>query len=317
MAAGNVVRCWYSDPDLNQLLAGAAGDGGGFSRHFNQVEEFFLRLNGEFAVPQLPIHHDVRQGTPEPAYRDLLRQVIEQVVRLAPAPFQELTHLFDPAETLRPAFFTLYDLEDRQYLYLLRLDLMYRPQVHRVLLKGSNDCTPAYSADQLYLEALTIPVERVVSDKGAIRELWLDQTISNTFVEETGRGYFAQGIWMDNDLTRFFTKLFLAPGVRLYPFRPFVCKYKTVCQTVIDFAPEGRRGGLPLLHRALGFLRPVMPEIEASLRSRPFSESDPVFKRLKARVPESWNGTWGDLHVEAYLNERDMKEFKLERGAQA
>ena len=190
---------------------------------------------------------------------------------------------------------------------------MYRPQVHRVLLKGSNDYAPAYSADQLYLEALIVPVERVVSDAGGVRELWIDQTISNTFVDETGRGYFAQGIWMDNDLTRFFSKLFLAPGVSLYPFHPFVCKYKTVCQTVIDFAPRERRGHLPLLHRGLAFLRPAMPEIEASMRAGPFSDDNPVFKRLKALVPESWDGSWSGLHVEAYLNDREMKEFKVER----
>jgi len=310
--AGNVIRCGYSDPDLNGLLAKAAGSSGGFTRHFNQVEEFFLRLEGEFAVPQLPIHHDVRQTVPEAAYRDVLREVIEQVVTLAPEPFQELTHLFDPAETLRPLFFKLYRIEEHQYLYLLRLDLMYRPQVHRVLIKGGNDYTPAYASDQLYLEALAVPLEQALMEEGRIRELRIDQTISNTWVDETGRGYFVQGIWIDNDLTRFFSKLFLPPGARLYPFFPFVCKYKTVCQTVIHFAPEERKGRLPLLHRALEFLRPWMPEIEASMKSGDFSEDNPVYRELKARIPGSWHRPWEGLRVEAYLNGQDMKEFRIE-----
>jgi len=313
MMTGNVIACGYSDPELNRVLRGAAGRSSSFTRHFNQVEEFFLRLEGEFAVPQLPIHHDVRRTVPDTSYRELLGQTLEQVVRLAPEPFQELTHLFDPAETLRPVFFQLHRIEERQYVHLLRLDLMFRPQVHRVLRKGDNDNTAAYSSDQLYIEALSVPLERTESEAGTPRELWIDQTLSNTWVDETGRGYFVQGIWIDNDLTRFFSKLFLPPGARLYPFFPFVCKYKTVCQTVIHFAPEERRGQLPLLHRALQFLRPSMPEIEASMKSGEFSEENPVYRKLKARVPEGWAEAWKDLRLETYLNDQDMKEFRIEQ----
>ena len=328
MTSGYVIRCWYSDPQLNRLLGAArAGSGavppggpgagssraGGFTRHFNQVEEFFLRLKRELSVPQLPIHHDVRRATPDSGYRELLRQVVEELLRLIPEPFQELTHLFDPAETLRPSFFRLHRVEDRQYLYLLRLDLMYRPSVHRVLIKGGNDYTPAYSTDQLFLEALNVPLEQVVVEEGEVRELRIDQTISSTWVDETGRGYFVQGIWIDNDLTRLFSKLLLPPGVSLYPFFPLVCKYKTVCQTVIDFAPEERGRLLPLLHQALQLLRPSMGEIEAAMKSGEFSEDNPVYRKLKARLTDGWQAAWEGLRLEAYLNEQNMKEFRIDR----
>ncbi|MBN1837220.1 MAG: hypothetical protein JW820_15290 [Spirochaetales bacterium] len=313
MARGNAIHCGYSDPEINRMLGSAGGDPGGYTRHFDQLEEFFLRLKGEFTVPRLPIHHDVSRSSPEAGYAGVLRQVIEQLLVLVPAPLRELAHLFDPADTLRPAFFKLYRIEDRPYLYLLRLDLMYRPRLHRVVDKGNNDYTPAYSTDCLHMEALNVPLEAVIREEGRVRELRIDQTISSTWVDETGRGYFVQGIWIDNDLTRFFSKLFLPEGARLYPFYPFVCKYKTVCQTVVDFDPEERKRRLPLLHRALAFLRPAMAEIEASMRSGRFSEDNPIYRGLKARVPDGWRSAWAGLSVEPYLNDQDMKEFRIDQ----
>jgi hypothetical protein len=66
------------------------------------------------------------------------------------------------------------------------------------------------------------------------------------------------------------------------------------------------------LHRALKFLRPSMPQIEASMKSGNFSESNPVFAQLKARIPESWYRVWDGLRLEAYLNDENMKEFRVE-----
>jgi hypothetical protein len=310
---GSAIRCLYSDPDLNRLLASASASGRSFTRHYNQVEEFFLRVEGEFAVPQLPIHHDVRRPAPEESYRGLLREVLDQLVEMVPQVLQGLTHLFDPADTLRPAFFSLYRIEERRYLYMLRLDLSYRPQIHRVLHKGGgNDFTPAYSTNQLFLEATVVPLLEVAGRNGKVEELRIDQTISETWVDETGRGYFVQGIWIDNDLTRFFSKLFTPPQARLYPFFPFTCRYKTVCKSVIHLDPGGRQQDVPLLQRALDFLRPSLPEIEASMKSGDFSESNPVFRKLKARVPQDWHQTWEGLSMDRYLNDQDMREFRID-----
>jgi hypothetical protein len=309
---GNTIHCSYSDPEVNRLLADPPAAGSGFSRHFNQVEEFFLRLRGEYAVPQLPIHHDVRRREPDASYRRLLAEVLQQLVALAPEVFRGLSHVFDPTETLRPSFFSLYRIDDRRYLYLVRVDLMYRPQVHRVLHKGTNDFTPAYSTDQLFLEAILVPLEEAVARDGRVHELKIEQTISNTWIGEKGRGYFVQGIWIDNDLTRFFSKLFLPPGARLYPFFPFVCKYKTVCQSVIRFDAATSRRDLPLLHRVLEFLRPSLARIESSMKSGGFSEDNPMFQELKARVPDGWHRVWEGLRLEPYLNDQDMKEFRVD-----
>ena len=308
----NEIRASVSDPELNARLAGAPGADRPMSRHFNQTEEFFVRTEAEYTVPQLPIHHDVRRPRPDPDYLARLREVVAQILALAPQLLRELTYLFDPAEVLRPSFFKLYRLEERHYLYLLRLDLAYRPQLHRVLVRGSNDLTPAFSTREVHLEAAFIPLERVEVGQGGVESLRIDQAISNTWVGETGRGYFVQGIWMDNDLTRFFSRLFLPAGKRTYPFYPYLCRYKTLCQNVIRFSAEDRNTALPHLDRAYAFLKPAMGRVESALKGTEFSEANPVFGELKSRVPEAWYRLWENLKVEAYLNEQDMKEYRVE-----
>ena len=80
----NVIRCTYTDPTINELLRQAGSENAGFSRHYNQVEEFFFRFERTFSVPQLPIHHDVRLPVPEARYVQLLSRILEQLVPLAP-----------------------------------------------------------------------------------------------------------------------------------------------------------------------------------------------------------------------------------------
>jgi hypothetical protein len=308
----NEIRSDVTDRALNALLAGARGEARSLSRHFNQTEEFFVRTEAEYAVPQLSIHHDVRRPRPDPVYLTRLGEVLAQLLKLAPQLWQGLTYLFDPAEVLRPSFFQLYGLGGRQYVYLLRLDLAYRPQAHRVLVRGDNDLSPAYSTRELYLESCFIPLERVEAEDGRPRSLRVDQAISSTWVGETGRGYFVQGIWMDNDLTRFFSRLLLPAGKRTYPFYPYLCRYKTLCQNVIRFSALEREAALPFLDRAYAFLKPVMDRVEFALKGKEFSEEHPVFRELKAQVPASWYQPWEALKVEAYLNEQDLKEYRLD-----
>jgi len=311
----NVIRCTYTDPTINELLKQAGGKSSTFTRHYNQVEEFFFRFNDRFTVPQLPIHHDVRIPEPEPHYIQLLAQVMQQLLPLSPRLFAELTYMFDPAEILHPSFFQLYRFDSSRYLYLLKLDLMYRPQAHQLLHKGSNDRTASYSSDSLYLEAVCIPVREVKTEAGRIGSFVVDQTISNTWVDEIGRGYMVQGIWIDNDLTKFFSKLFLPEGKRTYPFYPYLCKYKTICQNYIDPDPQARTRMLPYLHNALRYLRPVMHRIEASMKSGQFSESNETFRELKGSIPQQWVEIWNPLQLDMYLNDRDMKEYRIENAA--
>jgi hypothetical protein len=147
---------------------------------------------------------------------------------------------------------------------------------------------------------------------GRVKAFKIHQLVSNTWIGETGRGYFVHGVWMDGGLTRFFSRLFLPEGARTYPFFPIFCKYKTICASVPSPGPEARRRILPLLHRAISLLNPEMERIQAALKTGEFSDSLPEFLELKARVPSAWQEVLKGYGARSYLNGREMKEYSLE-----
>ncbi len=308
----NKIRLNYTNGDINALLRGSSVDGASHTRHFNQNEEFFLKLSRQFSVPSFPIHHDVRRPEPSTQYLETLAVLLREVVPAVPELFQGLTYYFDPADTLRPAFFQLYRLAEMHYLYLLKLDVAYKHMEHELVRSGTNDSTPEYRSSKLFLDAIVVPVEHVETAAGRVSEFVVKQTVSQTWIGETGRGYFVQGIWMDHELTKFFSKLFLPTGKRAYPFYPFQCRYRTICSTVLETSAESRKRNPPLLHRAVRFVAPVMDEIQESLRDIDFSEKNETFLKLKRSVPEFWSSVWNALEITPYLNERDMKEFRID-----
>ncbi|MFW5785735.1 MAG: hypothetical protein ACOCYC_00705 [bacterium] len=306
------IELGTSDRETNDLLRDAEAKPVPYTRHYSQGEDFFIRLDRTVEVPHLPIHHDVRSTRPTKSYIEPLRSFLSQVVPALAEVFSELTYFFDPGEIMRPAFFRLYKVEDTTYLYLLRLDLHYNPNLFEVIDNGSNDVAPAFRTDRLFMDADLIPIERILYRDNAISGFEVEQLVSQTWIGETGRGYFVQGIWLDRELTKFFSKLFLPKGRRFYPYYPFTCKYRSICHTVVDLTSQGRKALLPLLHRVRGFLLPHMDEIQDALRQTTFSEELPEFERLWNQVPPRWRETFNNLRVRPYLNEADMKEFILE-----
>ncbi|MCF7928240.1 MAG: hypothetical protein K9L68_04655 [Spirochaetales bacterium] len=316
----NVITVHYADPQINKLLQqktastvkGEENTQHPVSRHFSQSEDFFLQLPKPFTVPSFPIHHDIYNKRPEKGYLDRLASMVEQIIDIVPEIFAELNYFFDPAENLRPCFYRVYRIEDQRYLYLLRLDLHYRAQYHELIQRGTNDQTPEYSSNHLFLEANFIPLRDLITSDDRISAFQILQTISQTWIGETGRGYFVQGIWIDNDLTKFFTKTIVPQGKRTYPFYPLICKYKTICETVIDLGPEKRKQSLPLLHKSIRFFLPRMEEIQETMRQNEFSEDIPLFQKTKAAAPLLWPESWKDLKLRVYLNEQEMREYVLE-----
>ncbi|MGA2478801.1 MAG: hypothetical protein ABSG63_08650 [Spirochaetia bacterium] len=306
------IRVGYSDRETNALLAAVTDAQRPFSRHFNQSEDFFLLLEDAYTVPHLPIHHDVRLRTPTPAYAAALRGVLTELARLAPQALKDLAYFFDPSEILRPCFYRLYRVEDSLYLYLLRVDLNMRATESTVIERGTNDTTPHYSSRRVFLEPTVIPLEEAVREDGVVQGFRIRQTISQTWIGEYGRGYFQQGIWMDADLTKFFSRLFLPAGRKTYPFYPYLCKYKTVCQSVVDLSPHSRAALIPALHRCLAFLLPVMERIQAEMKHGSFSEELEFFRELKGQVPGAWYAPWEKIRIRSYLNDQDMKEYEIE-----
>lgn len=300
-----------SDAGINEILHQEARAGVGYSTHYNQSEEMFLRLGRHFQVPAVPIHHDIRDQQPGKPYITALRELVDHLYDLVPGVFSGLTHLFDPSEVLRPLFFQVYRVAGALYLYTLRLDLVYRAARHEVVDRGSNDTTPHYRTDELIVEPTIIPLHDIARSDGTIEGFTVDQLVDDTWIGETGRGYFVTGIWIDADLTKFFSKLFLRPGKRLYPYYPFNSRYRTMCHSPSRIDVNARRTAVPVLHRAKGFLEPHIKRIETVLREKEFSESLDEFTEIKATVPDEWYQWFDPIRVQVYLNADDQKEFEL------
>jgi len=310
----NEIRVAFPDAEINSLIAAIpeSAQDVGFSIHYSQNEELFLELGAELVIPRFPIHHDVRKDEPSAPYAYAMRDVVKQLAQLLPAVVRGLTYFFDPLETHKPRFYRLYKVEETVYLYLLRVDLMYRPFEDEIVEPGSNDVTPAFRTNRLFIESEFIPLDAVMWELGRAKAFKVKQLVSNTWIGETGRGYQVHGVWMDDDLSKFFSKLVLPAGARTYPFYPLFCKYKTVCAEAPSPGSEQRKRILPLLHRTIGFLAPEIERIQNSLRNGPFSEKMPEFEELRERLPAAWREALEGVTTKAYLNARDMKEFSLE-----
>lgn len=310
----NEIRVVYPDSEINAVLTGipeAARDVA-FSVHYNHSEELFLELGSELTMPRFPIHHDIHSDLPSAPYAYALKDLVKQLAELLPDVFRGLTYYFDPSEPLKPRFYRLYKVEDSIYLFLLRIDLVFRHFQGEIVEAGSNDITPAFRTRRLFLESEFIPLEAVMWELGRARAFKVRQLISNTWIGETGRGYLLHGIWMDSDLSKFFSKVILPLGSRTYPFYPLFCKYKTLCAQAVPPGPERRKRILPLLHRSIAFFAPEIERIQNSLKETDFSESMSEFLELRDRVPPAWRDILKGISVRAYLNDRDMKEYALE-----
>jgi hypothetical protein len=310
----NEIRVVYPDAEINSVLAAIPDHARGVSCavRYNHSEELFLELGADVIMPRFPIHHDIHSDVPSAPYAYALRDLVRQLADLLPEVFRGLTYYFDPSEPLKPRFYRLYKVENSIYLFLLRVDLIFRHFQGEIVEAATNDVTPAFRTRRLFVESEFIPLEAVMWELGKARAFKVRQLISNTWIGETGRGYLLHGIWMDNDLSKFFSKIVLPTGVRTYPFYPLFCKYKTVCAEVVPPGIERRKRILPLLHRAIAFLSPEMERIQNSLKESDFSETMPEFIELRDRVPPSWKEILKGVSMRSYLNERDMKEYALE-----
>lgn len=308
----NIIPVRYTDKRINELIRSQENDDIDLPQHFNQNEEFFLRLPEEIEIPHIPIHHDIGKVKPETEYLSAIRRIVENLIPLIPGFFNQTTYFFDPGEVLRPCFFQIFRINELTFLYLGRLDLTFRTHDAELLDRGNNDVTPRYRSRNIYLDCDLIPLDRVLQEEKRITGFALKQIVSQTWIGETGRGYFVQGIWIDHELTKFFSKLFIPAGQNLYPYYPFTCRYRSVCHTLLDTGPQGRRQGVPRLRRALDFLVPEMDAIQQQLKREPFNPEAAVFSELKQRVSPQWNEVWQGIRFNRYLNDQDMKEFVLE-----
>jgi hypothetical protein len=306
------IELHYTDPYINELLRRPTDQSGDYSRRFTTTEEFFLAVSQPIEVPSFPIHHDYRRKTPSEEYTIALRRVVEQLAAQLPQVFHGLRHFFDPGEILKPSFFQVYRVGDQQYLYLVRVNIQYDPARHETVERTSNDATAVYRTSRVIIDADLVPLETIRSTNGRIEAFVVDQPISQTWIGETGRGYFVQGIWIDRELTKFFSKLVLPPGKRTYPYYPVTCKYRSICYAMTQLEAERRKLWVVRHHQIRKALTPHIETIQRCLKHEDFSEDLQLFEEIKRRVPQKWYDWYRDLRVSAYLNEKDMREFILE-----
>lgn len=283
-----------------------------FTNHFNQSEEFFVKLEKEFIVPQFPVHHDSSIKSPKKEYLDALINLMQQIIPFTSSIFSNLSYFFDQTEIFHPSFYQIYKYKEQLYLYLIRLDLLYKPSDGIIIQQGSNDVTNSYKTRHLYLETDMIPITGYITKDGRISGFKVEQNISDTWIGESGRGYLLEGIWMDLELTKYFSKLFIPEGKKIYPYYPFTCKYRTFCHTLADLSAEGRKKHLLYLHTAKIFVLPHLEKIQEELKKNSFNQNLPGFKNFRKNVPDFWEKVWENLNIKTYLNSKDMKEFLVE-----
>ncbi|MCF6334888.1 MAG: hypothetical protein L3J12_04020, partial [Spirochaetales bacterium] len=98
-----------------------------YTYHFNQNEESFIKLTEEFIIPHFPIHHDSDLDIPKKDYLNSLEKLMKQIVPFTASIFSNLTYYFDKSEIFHPCFYRIYKYKEQRYLYLLRIDLTYKP----------------------------------------------------------------------------------------------------------------------------------------------------------------------------------------------
>ncbi len=312
------LQLGFSDSQINALLRQSrspmvAGTPV-VTRHFSQNEEFFLRLPRAIRVGSFPVHHPLGQKRPQPELRECVRSVIAQLAEIVPNLLDGLTHLFDPASNHVPVFFRLYEIEGERFIYLARVDLTFRPSHGTRIERTSNQVTPLYETRDLFLEADLFPLESVETRRDRIVGMTIEQPIRDTWIGETGRGYMRAGMWLDRDLTKFFSRLLTPLGLQTYPYYPFSCKYRSIAHATPAVNEEERRRAVQIARRGRSFLLPHVKEIEESLRGvemNEFSEELPDFVRLRAHSEEVLGDAWRSFSLRSYLNELDEREFEL------
>ncbi len=291
---------------LESLSASLIGshDPPGTTLHFTEDEERFIRLPASIHVPPFPIHHDVRQREPDDDYIERLCYVVDQLVKWVPELFAQLRFDFDPARTLRPSFSRPVDDAPMPARLIIYMDLAAHPGHADRISPTNNDYTSDYRSRDVFLELDLVPTG---ADGMQPRQL-----INETWIGERGRGYFAQGIWMDRDLTRFLSALVEPAEHPLYPYYPFSCRFRSVAHA----PPRWSGGELPRavrrLSEVLAVVTPSLRDIESVLRDTPFSRELTLFRSLRDAIPEWVHRSFTALRTRAYLTDDDRKEYVLE-----
>ncbi|TVQ26764.1 MAG: hypothetical protein EA382_04955 [Spirochaetaceae bacterium] len=317
ITASGILQTGWSDPWINALLDRTEGTNASVGIHFDQNEELFLKLHRPVEVPPFPVHHPVDEREPSPHLRDATRTVIDQISRLLPDALGGFRYAFDPTRAFVPALYRFYDRSGSRYLHLIRVDLSYRPTRSRLIERRSNTWSPHHETQHLFMESDIVPIVGDSASDAAAQPAVVEQSISETWIGETGRGYLRQGVWLDRDLTRFLTKAFVPSDRRLYPYFPFSCKFRAITHATVALTGDERSRSVATIDRARSIVLPRIREIEDSLRRVAhdgFTEQLPTFDSLRIEVDRRWPDRWNGWTMRRYLNKEEQREFELTPG---
>ncbi|MFW6291983.1 MAG: hypothetical protein ACOC7V_06600, partial [Spirochaetota bacterium] len=115
-----------------------------------------------------------------PDLAEAVRSVSAQLHRHHSEILGGLTHLFDPSSSARPAYFRLYRMKEITYLYLVRLDLTYRPRRSELVERTTSARTAHYRTSDVFIESDLFPILDVETENNRIRAMELEQSISDT-----------------------------------------------------------------------------------------------------------------------------------------
>jgi len=297
-----------SDAEISGRLRSLPPELPALDRRFTQEEDFFLVLPEFFEVGSFDIHHDVRDPVPPERYLAVVRRLVGAWGELLPGAFAGLSWYFHPKDLFHPLFAQALDLDGRRYLYLLRPDLTFRGRYGRLLEKGGNDVTPRYETNALFLESEVVPLETWES-RPSEQLVTLVKIFNATWEGESGRGYFATGRWIDNEISRLMSRAALTAGRRTFPHYPLRCRHQTLSVRCVEPSAEGRRRSAARLEAAWPLVEPWAERIQHDLKSEPFRDDHPLIEALR----RDWNGRlsslWGDYELEPYLNDAH-KEYR-------
>ena len=306
----NVISISQTYNEINKIIENCK-EQNPYTMHFSQNEDFFLKIKKTIRIPHFKVHHDIKNPYPDDEYMTNLISIMKELLPFISCVVADTVYFFDPAEPLRPVFYKLYNFEERYYLYLVRLDLSFRPHDCKILEKGNNDITHKFSAENIFLDIDILPVEKLAKRDINTTDYFIKQSISQTWIGETGRGYFIQGIWMDNELTKFFTNIFLPENMLSYPYYPFICKYRTLIHFPLRFAPLYREKHISILDRSYNCLLPFMREIEKVFKDFVFNKEMDIYKNIKEKIDTNWYNDFSSLKIDRYLNSSGMKEYEI------
>ena len=307
----DVISFNYSDPEISGILTSIEAKRSDSAIHFSQNEDAFIKSDSSFKVPSFSIHHDVNLKKPSDGYLRNLRELTGTLTRSFPGLFEGTRYFFDPAEVLRPCFIQVFKLEESYYLYLFRPDLNIRLSDSKIITSSTNDATAEYETEKLYFDSVFIPIHKpdITAAGGKIP---IHRMFRSTWLGESGSGYHINGQWIDNELTKMLSALYLPEHKRSYPYYPYRCDFNTVCFFPADLTLPGRKGFLSYLHKSLPYITPYIPFIEEGMKKEEFSREHHVYMALKNKIPDEWTKVWSSLKIKPYLNENDMKEYLLE-----